>query len=291
MLEARYASGSSETSHRSNSSLSPVESEGGEGQRSPSSSWTSEELHKEAARARAAAKGKGVDRAHQKGHPDYVAPLLRHFQPLLALLLPHLELQDVRMLKSVNRATRRTFSTPGTTQAVLQRFLAPFGYDCAFPNDVALNFEDLVGFMYSSDLDRNDYAALAKEHLDQSLPRNAVHMMQSSTRAYSRLAVRLRSQLSYTDAPYTLPLARQIYKPGRALLARVWVPAEANKTKDAWMTTDELVECERELQRAGIFHLMQKGDCIENVSFEAFGNDGKLIFDGKVRPPSSACAK
>lgn len=255
---------------------------------SPSSSWTSDETHLREPAAHALAhkqieKGKKPDKnfgRRKSEHPS--GPFMVALRPLLFGMLPSLEWHDIQALRCVNRQFRFAIDAPEFLQALLQRFLGPYGYDSSAPNEVPLSLADLDSFLCSLTLDRSDYVMLAKQHLEQPLPKSTARMLQTAARAQSKFAARLRNQLSYANTSSLMPLARQFYKPGRALLANVWVPAEGIKSKDGWMSTEELIECERELQRAGVFQLLQRGDCVENICFEAFGNDGKLIFDGKV---------
>ncbi|CAH7682118.1 expressed protein [Phakopsora pachyrhizi] len=67
----------------------------------------------------------------------------------------------------------------------------------------------------------------------------------------------------------------EIFKLGRAACFKVWVSCN-----DYWMNNQELVECERELWRSGVWPNLRKGDLCWNLAIGDFGNEGRLIFDG-----------
>jgi len=47
------------------------------------------------------------------------------------------------------------------------------------------------------------------------------------------------------------------------------------------MNDDEVIQCEREMWRSGVWQMVRKGDVVWNVAAGDFGNEGKLISDSK----------
>lgn len=284
-----YASGSSDWSSGSQALTSPTSEAS---QRSSTvSSYTSEDAHnlpppvKKSVSDKVAPKTSRAQKGKSTGGVAEQTLLVTAFPDILLSILPHLSWEDVRCLRSVNSRMHQTLSEPNVVKAVLDLYLQGYGYDGEAPDEVPLTLADLDSFLIAQEFERSDYAELSRQHATKNLPKVTIRMLQSTARAWSRLAARLRSQSSVKDSPRMASLkARSIFKPGRALLARVWVPM-----KDTWMSDEELVECERELLRAGIWHLLKKGDCVQNLASPDFGNDGKLIFDGKVRSRHTFC--
>jgi hypothetical protein len=67
-----------------------------------------------------------------------------------------------------------------------------------------------------------------------------------------------------------------IYHTRRAPLLRVFVPSHDDK----WLTDSNVVECEAELKRAGIAHLLQPGDAVWDVAVGDENNAGRMVWDG-----------
>lgn len=139
-----------------------------------------------------------------------------------------------------------------------------------------------------------------------------VRLLASSTRAYCRVVLRLRSQAEAeavedavssngsADGPSSGSIRRPVsplmraqmpprswkaifqsplYRPGHAPLLRVLVPSP----EGPWLSDDSVLACEKELKRAGVIPLLKAGDVVWDtaVSDEAcFGNVGRLIWDG-----------
>ena len=137
-----------------------------------------------------------------------------------------------------------------------------------------------------------------------------VRLLASSTRAYSKVVLRLRLQAEMealmAQAPPgaaspirsrpTSPLVQAqnappttstwqkafhspLYRIGHAPLLRVFVPSPDG----AWLSDASVLACEKELKRAGIVPLLKVGDVVWDtaVSDEAgFGNVGRLVWDG-----------
>jgi hypothetical protein len=67
-----------------------------------------------------------------------------------------------------------------------------------------------------------------------------------------------------------------IYRPRRAPLLRVFVPSpEGEDLSDA-----SVIECEAELNRAGITQLLRPGDAVWDTAIGDEGNAGRMIWDG-----------
>lgn len=132
-----------------------------------------------------------------------------------------------------------------------------------------------------------------------------VRLLASSTRAYSKVVLRLRAQAeAEASEPQGMPQAGRpisslmraqspspatgrwqqtfhspLYRIGHAPLLRVFVPSPDGP----WLSDPSVLACEKELKRAGILPLMKTGDVVWDtaVSDEAgFGNVGKLVWDG-----------
>jgi hypothetical protein len=135
-----------------------------------------------------------------------------------------------------------------------------------------------------------------------------VRLLASSTRAYSKVVLRLRLQ---AEMEITLaqqeesqanrsrpqsPLVRAqsppaaggtwkrmfhspLYRIGHAPLLRVFVPSPDGP----WLSDTSVLACEKELKRAGITQLLKIGDVIWDTAVSddsGFGNVGRLIWDG-----------
>lgn len=69
--------------------------------------------------------------------------------------------------------------------------------------------------------------------------------------------------------------ASPIYQPKRAPLLRVFVPSPED-----WLSDASVVECESELNRAGISHMLRPGDTVWDIAVGDEGNAGRMIWDG-----------
>ena len=69
--------------------------------------------------------------------------------------------------------------------------------------------------------------------------------------------------------------ASPIYQPKRAPLLRVFVPSPED-----WLSDSSVVECESELNRAGILHMLRPGDAVWDIAVGDEGNAGRLVWDG-----------
>jgi len=58
-------------------------------------------------------------------------------------------------------------------------------------------------------------------------------------------------------------------------LLRVFVPSQED-----WLSDASVVECESELKRAGILHMLRPGDTVWDVAVGDEGNTGRMVWDG-----------
>lgn len=154
------------------------------------------------------------------------------------------------------------------------------------PEEIILDLKDLDGFRSGMAYTTREFVNWGKLHSkNTSLPREIFRMAKASTRAWNRVVLRIRAQSDIRPGdivirlPYAFSKLRdsvQIHKMGRAAMLKVWVPCKAS-----WMNDEEVVECEREIWRTGVWQYLMKGDVVHNVAVGEFGNEGKLICDGK----------
>ena len=78
--------------------------------------------------------------------------------------------------------------------------------------------------------------------------------------------------------------ASPIYQPRRAPLLRVFVPSQED-----WLSDASVVECESELKRAGILHMLRPGDTVWDVAVGDEGNTGRMVWDGNFLLVSVSC--
>ena len=67
-----------------------------------------------------------------------------------------------------------------------------------------------------------------------------------------------------------------LYRSGHAALLRTFVPSP----EGPWLSDASVMECERELKRAGVIALLKPGDVIHDLAAGDEGNTGRLIWDG-----------
>ena len=72
-----------------------------------------------------------------------------------------------------------------------------------------------------------------------------------------------------------LTFASPIYQPKRAPLLRVFVPSPED-----WLSDASVVECESELKRAGILHMLRPGDTVWDVAVGDEVNTGRMVWNG-----------
>lgn len=108
----------------------------------------------------------------------------------------------------------------------------------------------------------------------------------SATQSPSVHAVQLSSPRSHASARsengrapssssrYT-KFESSLYKPGHAPLLRVFVPSS-----ETWLSDEGLLDCEKELKRAGVISLLRVGDVVWDAAVGDEANVGRLIWDG-----------
>lgn len=74
-----------------------------------------------------------------------------------------------------------------------------------------------------------------------------------------------------------------LFRLKRAPLLRVFVPSPEGD----WLSDANVLECEAELKRAGLGHLMRVGDVIWDVAVGDEGNLGRMVWDGSYLIVSS----
>ncbi|SDA07681.1 BZ3501_MvSof-1269-A2-R1_Chr6-1g08118 [Microbotryum saponariae] len=211
---------------------------------------------------------------------------------------------DFCALRATSRALRRSMDEPLAKELVLQRYLGPWGYrsyalgsdktptslsPSATTEPIVLTLRDLDAFLIATEIQIEQYARFAKEYNLDRLHATTLRIIRASTRAWNRVVLRLRWQLEGYGgkgcwAPYAFEgqiVAQNlavVFRSGRAPTLRTWVPLSGTTS---WMADSEVVECEREIWRSGVWGEMRRGDVVVNTAIAPFGNLGKLIFDGK----------
>ncbi|KAF8514937.1 hypothetical protein BU17DRAFT_52070 [Hysterangium stoloniferum] len=71
---------------------------------------------------------------------------------------------------------------------------------------------------------------------------------------------------------FSSPLFRLHHAP----LMRLFVPSP----NGAWLSDESVLECEKELKRAGVMHLLRPGDIVWDTGVVDEGNAGRLVWDG-----------
>lgn len=67
-------------------------------------------------------------------------------------------------------------------------------------------------------------------------------------------------------------------------MLRVFVPSP-----EEWLSDGSVVECESELKRAGISHMLRPGDAVWDIAVGDEGNAGRMIWDGNFLLVSVFC--
>ncbi|KAF5367287.1 hypothetical protein D9615_010450 [Tricholomella constricta] len=246
----------------------------------------------------------GVD-----GSEDRITPFMSE-PMLLAALLGFLSFHDWCMILSLSREIRfMIVQNPMLREMVLERFLKT----------------DLNDYMRGVSTPTHEYARVAAlyvhslsihpSHRDQSL-NETVHQLAASTRAYTRVVLRLRAQAekeaavarsrgamrngsrqssrapspTYSQSNHgrmtpqsqqqagrqTTSFQSPLFRIKRAPLLRVFVPSPDGD----WLSDKSVLECEAECRRAGVMGLMRTGDVVWDVAVGDEGNVGRLVWDG-----------
>ena len=88
-----------------------------------------------------------------------------------------------------------------------------------------------------------------------------------------------QANASQTSLGFRSPLFRL----RRAPLLRVFVPSPEGD----WLSDKSVLECEAELQRAGVLGLVRMGDVVWDIAVGDEGNVGRMVYDGKYLIVSS----
>ncbi|GLB40878.1 hypothetical protein LshimejAT787_0900930 [Lyophyllum shimeji] len=250
---------------------------------------------------------------------------------LLGTLLGFLSFYDWCMILSLSRDVRfMIVQNPMLRETVLERFLKTVGYARWAWNErepLSLSLQDLADYMRGVSTPTHEYARVAAlyvhslsihpAHRDQSL-HDTVHHLAASTRAYSRVVLRLRAQAekeaavarsrgiarggsrppsrtpsptfshsnhSYTSAhtpppPQARPATTSFQSPLFRLKRAPLLRVFVPSPDGDWLSDKSVLECEAECRRAGIMHLMRIGDVVWDVAVGDEGNVGRLVWDG-----------
>ena len=256
------------------------------------------------AQAQAAARlSQPVVQAPYIGKPRFELALTQFPKTILFRLLGFMKWSDFRPLREVSRKLRACVEQPDIKEKVLERYLGEFGYrtmpsnirNHQMPNAPAprlwqggqqqtattqnglpvLTLHELDAFLIGAEFTPAEYAELAREHRKRPLDPRVARMVRASTRAWSKVVIRIRSQYEagLMSTVRRGSVATPVYRDGRAAVMRVWVPLK----QGSWMDDDEVIQCEREMWRSGIWPMVRKGDLIWNMAAGDFGNEGGLL--------------
>ncbi|KAG9099985.1 hypothetical protein FS749_016554 [Ceratobasidium sp. UAMH 11750] len=225
-----------------------------------------------------------------------VYPLALHLAtpPLLAALLHELSFRDWNALNALNANIRRQLEeTRVLREEVLEFWLRGIGYarwTSPRRETLVLSLRDLNAYMRGVSIAVYRYSAIAESFLavrsqqEQTSERvpgaaskgNLVRALASSCRAYTKVMLRLREQVEAmgggADGEFRSPLLRV----GHAPLLRVFVPSK----EGAWLSDTSVLDCEKELKRAGALGLLRVGDVVWDAAVGDEGNAGRMVWDG-----------
>jgi hypothetical protein len=167
----------------------------------------------------------------------------------------------------------------------------------------------------------HQYGRVAKTYIQTRSARpinyhiiDLVHQLAASTRAYTRVVLRLRAQAeesenrthltsepnrirppspslsSYSHSQHGHPdrtgprlapssntaFHSPLFRLRRAPLLHVYVPSPDGD----WLSDASVLDCEAELKRAGVLKLLRIGDVVWDLAVGDDGNVGRLIWDG-----------
>lgn len=104
---------------------------------------------------------------------------------------------------------------------------------------------------------------------------NSVHGQASTDGSSTRVNRYQRAEppaLTALAARFRSPL----FRPGHAPCLRVCVPSP----EGTWLSDASVVECEKEMKRAGVLPLLRVGDVVWDVAVGDEGNMGRMVWDG-----------
>lgn len=184
-------------------------------------------------------------------------------------------------------------------ETILSRYLGAFGYR-TLPSKVrhhgmrrtmepmTIGLSDLMNFYAGLEFESLELIEFSKRAIDRKLGLDyrTARIIRSSTRAHNKLVAYVRLVEELDPVPSNVPRSTNyryagqwvepVYRPGKAPVFKVWVPCV-----DHWMNNEELAECERELWRSQVWSHLRRGDVCWNVAIGDFGNEGKLLYDGR----------
>ncbi|QRW20854.1 F-box-like protein [Rhizoctonia solani] len=227
--------------------------------------------------------------------PPKIYPLETHLNmpSLIAALLPHLSFRDWNALNALNAGIRRQLEdTRALREEVLEYWLRGVGYarwKSHKREPVGLTLRDLNAYMRGVSIAVYRYSAIAESFLavraqqEQTKERvpgaaskgNLVRALASSCRAYTKVILRLREQAEcmHPDGDFRSPL----FKSGGAPLLRVFVPSK----EGAWLSDASVLDCEKELKRAGALGVLRIGDVIWDAAVGE-GNAGRMVWGMEI---------
>jgi len=213
-------------------------------------------------------------------------------------IISHLDYLDFFSLSQISREFREELEDDGRLREIIMtRYLSGFGYRSlpaylqAGPHRarelVKMDLKDLASFYAGLEFESLELIGYAKQALNRKgLDYRTAKMIRASTRAHNKLVAYVRAVEELEPLPPNHHLnshLRQaprshdpVFRSGKAALFKVWVPCV-----DHWMSNEELAECERELWRSQVWSYLKKGDVCWNSAIGDFGNEGKLLFDGR----------
>ena len=98
----------------------------------------------------------------------------------------------------------------------------------------------------------------------------------SSSFTYSRSGHVASRAPDQQGGAYIPTFRSPLFRPRRAPLLQVFVPSPESD----WLSDAGVLDCEQELKRAGVLHLMRAGDVVWDTAVGDEGNIGRLVWDG-----------
>lgn len=241
-----------------------------------------------------------VPKRYSKGHPRLDEALLVYPETILASILDHVSFRSFKRLLHSSPGLYRAAYNDETGQSdlmevVKQRYLASYGYrplprsSNMQKDKIKFTIKDLNAFQIGTEYSLSEYSIFATEHKRKPLDTKITRILRESTRSFNKLAFRLQAQANYSSTlshrsnveeglklikPYwqnykKIDYQNQLFKKGRCMLLRVWIPCETQ-----WMTDLEVVEVEREVHRSGVWGLLKRGDLVRNIALGDIANEG-----------------
>ncbi|KAJ1305285.1 hypothetical protein OPQ81_000310 [Rhizoctonia solani] len=188
-------------------------------------------------------------------------------------------------------ALAASIETRALREEILEYWLRGVGYarwKAHKREPLSLTLRDLNAYMRGVSIAVYRYSAIAESFLairaqqEQTKERvpgaaskgNLVRALASSCRAYTKVILRLREQADFMhpEGDFRSPL----FKAGNAPLLRVFVPSK----EGAWLSDASVLDCEKELKRAGALSVLRVGDVVWDAAVGDEGNAGRMVWDG-----------